>query len=76
MGVNVNFVLCIHDVKTTTLRCGKPEEEDEETAGEDDSASDEGAPEADCARAASEESGQTARRRIQRTRRIRSPTAI
>ena len=38
MDVNVNFVLCIHDVKTTTLRCGKPEEEDKGTAGEDDSA--------------------------------------
>ena len=42
----------IHDVKTTTLRCGKPEEDDKETAGEDDSASDEGTPEEDCARAA------------------------
>ena len=41
-GVNVNLVLCIHDVKTTTLRCETPEEEDEETAGEDDPTSNEG----------------------------------
>ena len=76
MDVNVNLVLCIHDVKTTTLRCETPEEEEEETAGEDDPAFNEGTPEEDCARAASEESRRTARRRSRRTRRIRSPTAI
>ena len=55
MDVNVNLVLCIHDVKTTTLRCETPEEEEEETAGEDGPAFNEGTPEEDCARAASEE---------------------
>ena len=76
MEVNVNLVLCIHDVKPTTLRCETPEEEEEETVGEDDPAINEGTPEEDCARAASEESRRTARRRSRRTRRIRSPTAI
>ena len=65
MGVNVNLVLCIHDVKTTTLRCETPEEEDEETAGEEDSDSNEGTPEEECARAALErrKSGRPGRRR-------------
>ena len=63
MDVNVNLVLCIHDVKTTTLRCETPEEEEEETAGEDGPAFNEGTPEEDCASEASEESGRTARRR-------------